>query len=120
MGARDGTRIGVYSTVGAVVNVTILGVFQLAYDETTAALIGFGFALIYLSATVYFVATGDAETQLKVILYTSVVGNIIGHVVLGGYISSGGYLFFGVVVSALSALAIGQRERRSSSPAPMW
>lgn len=109
VGARVATRIGIYAALGAAINIAIIGVFELAYDETLAALIGFGFAVIYLSATVYFVATGDSETQLKIILASSAVGNIVGHIILGGYLGSGGFLFFGVLVSALSALLLGKR-----------
>jgi len=110
VGAPVATRIGIYGGIGAAANIAFLGLFQLAYDETTAALLAFSFALVYLTAVAIFVATGNAELQLKITLFASVVGNIAAHLVLGGYIWSGGFIFFGVLVSALSALLLGRRS----------
>ena len=109
VGAHVATRIGIYAALGAALNIATIAAFAALFDELTFATISILFAVVYVAATVYFVFTGDVQTQTVVILASSVLGNIAGHIVLGGYLGSGGFIFFGVLVSAVSALLLGRR-----------
>lgn len=103
-------RVGIYGTIGAAVNIAALGTIQFVYDEPAAATLAVSFALTYSAVATFFYFSGSFEIATKIILYVSVVGNVAVHIILGGYLWSGGYLFFGVLVSATSAMLLRRRS----------
>jgi guanylate cyclase len=96
---------GAFSTLNAVVVVTLL----FANGEPVAGWLSVATVIVYASATAFYLITGRGDLFIHFMLWPSLIQNITTHVVLGGFVWSGGFLTWGVVVSATAALFLGRR-----------
>ncbi|HEX6300195.1 MAG TPA: adenylate/guanylate cyclase domain-containing protein [Acidimicrobiia bacterium] len=67
-------------------------------------------AAIYLTLTIFYIASGKLEVFVTVILWVSFVNNVAFHVVIGGFAWSGGALAWGVLITGTSALVLSRRH----------
>jgi adenylate cyclase len=80
-----------------------------ALDEPEIGWVLVAFLLAQLSAGVLFVRTGRARQAVLVQLCTLLAASTACHVLLGGYLWSGGSLLYGIAVCAGAALFVGRR-----------
>lgn len=86
---------------------SVVGCWLLGEPAVAAVLLGF-LAAQGLSAAV-FVTTGRSREAVLVQLLALLVASTACHVLLGGYVWSGGSLLYGIAVAAGAALFLGRR-----------
>lgn len=87
--------------------VSILGC--LAFGEVGVALVLVGFLGCQLVSGAIFLSSGDAKVAVLIQLCGLLVASTLCHYLLGGYLSSGGSLLFGIAVAAGGALFVDRR-----------
>jgi guanylate cyclase len=80
------------------------------FGETEAARLALIGVLFYGSALVVLITTGSVRTALHLIVWWSFVWNILAHIVLGGFFYSGGFLLYGIAVTAATAMWLEKRS----------
>lgn len=101
---RLGIAVLTLSVLGAALNAASLVLLYAVFGERAMVAMNLAVALLYAVGYLVFVVTGQVRAALLVVVWTSVVSNIVGHVLMGGFFYSGGYLLWGVVVTVITAL----------------
>lgn len=103
------TRIAIVAGLFCVLNSALLTWLFFANGEHTAGWITVGSGAIYVMATLVFIATGGAGVYMHAMLWSSLVLNVATHIVLGGFVWSGAFLMWGIIVASMAALFMARR-----------
>lgn len=107
------------ATVGRLVAGTFVGAALLSgctallmfrYGEPEAASATFGLAVAYLAVWAWFLTTKQVLAPAAAAAGASVADLIAVHLILGGYAHSGGWLFWGIVLTFALVVMLGRRE----------
>lgn len=98
------TRIAVVTGSFCVLNSGFLTALFFANGEPTAGWLATAAGVAYLTALALFALTGRAGPYLNLMLWSSLVLNVATHIVLGGFVWSGGFMMWGIIVGSMAAL----------------
>lgn len=98
------TRIAVVTSSFCVLNSALLAALFYSNGEPVAGLLAVIAGVVYLAALSIFVLTGRSSLYMNTMLWSSLVLNVATHVVLGGFVWSGGFLMWGIIVGSMAAL----------------
>ena len=90
-------------------NVAVLGVVAWAFNEPVLAAVLAVLVVVYLA--VFAVAWRVPRTSLTLLIsmWGSLLSQVAAHVILGGYLYSGGYLLFGITVVVAAGGGLSRR-----------
>lgn len=104
------TRIAVFAGVACVLNGIFISAVFFGFGEMIAGWITVTGTTFYLGSTVLFILSGRADLFMHIMLWSSLVLNLGTHVSLGGFIWSGGFLMWGIIISSMAALFLTRRQ----------
>lgn len=96
--------------VACVLNGVFIASVLFRFEEATAGWLTVTGTLFYLGATILFISTGRTGLFMQIMLWSSLVLNVVTHVVLGGFSWSGGFLMWGIVICSMAALFLTRRQ----------
>ncbi len=103
------SKLPLANGVLATMNATLLTILLFVFAEALAGWIVLSISVVYLGATLSYLVIGRANLYVHMMVWSSLVQNVAVHVVLGGYVWSGGFLTWGILVSTSVALLLGRR-----------
>jgi guanylate cyclase len=103
------SKVPVANGLVAMANAGILTVLLFAYSEPATAWVVLAVTVCYVAATTIYLKTGNAALYINIMVWSSLVQNVAVHVMLGGYVWSGGFLMWGILVSTSVALFLQPR-----------
>lgn len=107
--STETARIPVYNGGSSTLNALVVAVLLFAFSEPTAGWLASALVASYLGATVYYISTGRTQVYIHLMVWLSLGQNLAIHVILGGFVWSGGFLMWGILVSTSAALLLGRR-----------
>jgi guanylate cyclase len=104
-----GMRVAVAAGAAAVLN-AVLHVVVFAWADEPALVVASAVLMAgYLVGAGIFWATGRVRPLVLIILWLTLPVTLVGHLLLGGYLWSGGYLLWGVATTVVAALWLDRR-----------
>lgn len=92
----------------AAINTAGAAAYWLAFEEPAAAAVALGISASFVVSWAWFATTGSVLGAGIIAVSLGSIGNVIIHVLLGGYANSGGILLFGVAYVVSVALLLGK------------
>jgi guanylate cyclase len=102
-------RMPVFNGLFSIANASVLFILLFTFGEPVAGWLSVATVVAYTSATALYLATGRGALYIHLMLWPSLIQNISTHVVLGGFVWSGGFIMWGILASASAALFLGRR-----------
>ena len=102
-------RIALSSGFVVLLNIAILTVIHFGFGEPEAAALDLIAATSYVTAFVVFLSTGSVRLYAGIAIWVSLASVIASHIVLGGYLWSGGFVLWGLINILVGALWLGRR-----------
>jgi adenylate cyclase len=91
------------------IQLLITATLSAVFEERAVAWAAVGLAGALFAAWVAFALTGSIFAAFVVTFVTGTIGNVYGHVALGGYAYSGGLMLFGIAFVSVAALLLGRK-----------
>ena len=95
--------------VFAIINWLVLAIVQFAFGEIATGLVDTALLAVGSLGAVWFFRTGNIDTYSKLALFSSAIGVLSVHILLGGYAWSGSYLLWGISNVVFAALFLSTR-----------
>lgn len=105
---RLGVRILNLSVVSCVLNASFLIFLGVWFDEPAMVVINSCLNVVYVVAVVVFQIWGPTREAIWLIVWSSLVANVLTHIALGGYLWSGVQLMWGIAVTVTAAFWVGR------------
>jgi guanylate cyclase len=102
-------RLPVVNGVAMILNAVFLATLLFVNGEAAVAWTVVVLGVVYLMSVFVFIFTGRTELFIHLVIWPSLVQNTAAHIMLGGFVWSGGVLFWGIIVSVITAIFLGQR-----------
>ncbi|MGH8951304.1 MAG: adenylate/guanylate cyclase domain-containing protein [Acidimicrobiia bacterium] len=102
-------RLPLVNGLGVTVNASFIATLLFVNGEIATAWTTVALALVFMLGAAYFAVTGRADRYILFVLWPNIVQNIAAHVLLGGFVWSGGMYFWGISVSVVAALFLGKK-----------
>lgn len=102
-------RIPVYNGISSSINATAVAILLFVFSEPLAGSVALSLVLAYVCAAIFYVVTGHTGAYIQIMVWSSLAQNVAIHVLLGGFVWSGAFLMWGIIVATSAALFLSRR-----------
>lgn len=102
-------RLPVVNGVAMILNAVFLATLLFGNGEAAVAWTIVALGVVYLTSVLVFIFTGRTDLFIHLVMWPSLVQNTAAHIMLGGFVWSGAVLFWGIIVSVITAIFLGRR-----------
>jgi adenylate cyclase len=102
-------RVPVYNGIASSINATVVAVLLFGFAEHLAGAVALTLVAAYVGAAGFYVVTGGTEAFVHLMVWSSLAQNVAIHVILGGFVWSGAFLMWGIIVATSAALFLSRK-----------
>jgi adenylate cyclase len=102
-------RLPVINGVSIILNSVFIATLLFVKDEIAVGWTTVAVGVIYAVSVLVFILSGWTALYIHMVIWASLVQNVAAHIMLGGFVWSGAILFWGIIVSVVTALFLGRR-----------
>jgi guanylate cyclase len=102
-------RIPVYNGISSSVNAAAVAILLFIFSEPMAGSVALSLVLAYVCAAIFYVVTGHSGAYIQIMVWSSLAQNLAIHILLGGFVWSGAFLMWGIIVATSAALFLSRR-----------
>jgi adenylate cyclase len=106
-------RIPVYNGISSSINATAVAILLFVFSEPLAGSVALSLVLAYVCAAIFYVVTGHSGAYIQIMVWSSLAQNVAIHILLGGFVWSGAFLMWGIIVATSAALFLSRRTTLS-------
>jgi len=102
-------RLPVINGASIILNCVFIATLLFVNDEVAVGWTTVALGMVYLVSVLVFILTGWTALYIYLLIWASLIQNVAAHIMLGGFVWSGAILFWGIIVSVVTALFLGRR-----------
>lgn len=102
-------RLPVINGASIILNSVFIATLLFVNDEIAVGWTTVAIGVFYAVSVLVFILSGWTALYIHLVIWASLVQNVAAHIMLGGFVWSGAILFWGIIVSVVTALFLGRR-----------